>query len=1187
MSCLSKGLNKMNQFDDWLQHALEQRLGSFVEEKILAIQNLDSKTLDSLGDELVHVVCRSQEMSEFRNNILHQDCDVLSLDGEDNAAYDGSLNDTVALSGCSSTNVTPRKETGDDGFTISERRARTSSQRSTNQRMQALELLLKVPISDIVGSANWPHLQQELCESLCDENWSVFMQVLRVLTRLSSSSLFSPVREGFLSVLEGLTLYYLTRNLHQQLPSTLHGVQLKNPVHRRIVLTSQCLLQILNVIPGKWIRYGEKRTQEIVDNFVDLLSMHTHHHRTLTVDHSKDILYPFHMFSILDPEAKWCEGIMHAAFGRTILMKCVMKSSSLIRFIVEEVIIWLKCQMKLSEGVTLVHECGTNGNINGNMINLSVFVHCVSLLKMFVNCERGHLLFPVLTSIQEEAVSIYSLLLKILEFLNRVASEPNMHHSERIQKMLENVCATLILSRGTRILHGSSLELIHQLMEVQNRTDHFSLHTHNVNILYKISESPIAIRWMLGRPARRTRDGLSRAFSDLRVSLSSASSSGRESVLTNRTACVARKIAKATTVAVRDRNRFTSESTSPASMLLSLSERLFSTPEGYLLLESCESQLIPLAGHLLMHIRNMMYNSDLGLLSMQQSLESFLLGMTLTPMGFLAVSSVENLLNCLVACYLESPLTNRYNEPIFLHLFQLLTSEPNLKLQVHRKNLMKHALLELWAAQESVSGWDWEEAKNRFTSIVLAVCSTPSAVADMLAQSDPGDDSSESTLVEEIQPLSFREFFLSGLQSMCDTSSGQIQEIFFKVLHLLSHNIDLALQLQENLNLSDCLQRVLNDAMVKESCNELTVQPSPRRDKSNTNIIDEDARTCSHILTIIHQLRDPSPCNLSTWFNCGGPRSPRTAYTSRARIQTDLQRFLQDTRHGLHDNMWISHARRAYRASCRSDLKVPVLMDLLDQVLQTHPALSTTDTALKWPTRNAYPSHSEQHLQAIDTVIRFGCQIKSLNANMMNTHAEQLALLLHQTEIFLSRQKTDSNFDWFAASVFLMCAGNVDRSRSVLQRVAMLPNGSFIWPMLSQNTTQLAASINQHLQGLLAEFLPKAYHALQGAGIPWWLVAERLTQQAFMPSIPLAQLPHMLAITALHSWEYNLYMQAAILAHIQPAVLEISPPKSIPSLLMDLKLDNFYLGDYIPFMDKLAKLNRPYLVRDRIATATI
>lgn len=59
-----------------------------------------------------------------------------------------------------------------------------------------------------------------------------------------------------------------------------------------------------------------------------------------------------------------------------------------------------------------------------------------------------------------------------------------------------------------------------------------------------------------------------------------------------------------------------------------------------------------------------------------------------------------------------------------------------------------------------------------------------------------------------------------------------------------------------------------------------------------------------------------------------------------------------------------------------------------------------------------------------------------------------------------------------------------NRCRGILQRVAILPNSPFIWPMLSQNTMQLTASINQHLQGLLAEFLPKAYNALQ-VGLRW------------------------------------------------------------------------------------------------------
>lgn len=141
--------------------------------------------------------------------------------------------------------------------------------------------------------------------------------------------------------------------------------------------------------------------------------------------------------------------------------------------------------------------------------------------------------------------------------------------------------------------------------------------------------------------------------------------------------------------------------------------------------------------------------------------------------------------------------------------------------------------------------------------------------------------------------------------------------------------------------------------------------------------------------------------------------------------------------------------------------------------------------------------------------------------------------------------------------------------------------------MVSPNATQPTAAISHHLQSLLAEYVPKAYNFLLEMGIPWWLIVRRLTHQASIPAMPLSQLPHMIALSALHSWEYYNYMHTAILAHIQPALLDSSPQSSALSLLTDIRLDTFSVGDYLPFMDKIAKLNRPQLVRDRIATATL
>jgi hypothetical protein len=48
----------------------------------------------------------------------------------------------------------------------------------------------------------------------------------------------------------------------------------------------------------------------------------------------------------------------------------------------------------------------------------------------------------------------------------------------------------------------------------------------------------------------------------------------------------------------------------------------------------------------------------------------------------------------------------------------------------------------------------------------------------------------------------------------------------------------------------------------------------------------------------------------------------RKIRNTRLRGQTDLQKFLQDTKRGLHDANWLSHARRAYKASCNDDIKV-------------------------------------------------------------------------------------------------------------------------------------------------------------------------------------------------------------------------------------------------------------------------
>jgi hypothetical protein len=52
------------------------------------------------------------------------------------------------------------------------------------------------------------------------------------------------------------------------------------------------------------------------------------------------------------------------------------------------------------------------------------------------------------------------------------------------------------------------------------------------------------------------------------------------------------------------------------------------------------------------------------------------------------------------------------------------------------------------------------------------------------------------------------------------------------------------------------------------------------------------------------------------------PSAAKKMRSTQLRGQTEFQRFLQDTKQGVHDANWVCHARRAYKASRNHDIKV-------------------------------------------------------------------------------------------------------------------------------------------------------------------------------------------------------------------------------------------------------------------------
>lgn len=61
---------------------------------------------------------------------------------------------------------------------------------------------------------------------------------------------------------------------------------------------------------------------------------------------------------------------------------------------------------------------------------------------------------------------------------------------------------------------------------------------------------------------------------------------------------------------------------------------------------------------------------------------------------------------------------------------------------------------------------------------------------------------------------------------------------------------------------------------------------------------------------------------LTGWFSYYHPITNRSKWKLSRKKLSDIEKFLQKTRHGPYDNNWLRHARKAYKASLMYDIKV-------------------------------------------------------------------------------------------------------------------------------------------------------------------------------------------------------------------------------------------------------------------------
>jgi len=465
-------------------------------------------------------------------------------------------------------------------------------------RKQALDTLLQSELSEVTESVYWPQIRHNLRKNLCDKSNDTFSLSLKVHTKLMQSASHVCIREGFVNLVEGLHLYY-SNMCHNSLPSVENGLDGSNPIHRHLSQISFLILEAVKEMPKHWLRCGERRFEDIVGVFVNLLAMHTYDSR---FNLPRDILYPFHILSVLDPKAKWCTQWLHGAFGQHLFFNALSQNSTLITFLVREVLSYFEAFQNDHTG-HIFEDC-----ISGHIVKYATFAHSASVLSKVVCFEKGRQYFPAAVKATSELVSLEVILVRMIMYLNlhinykaAILTPPSGSAviMEFIKKLLQN---------GYDEISGNVMKTI--IEPLQNRSTHpmkcSDIPCHTIEILLELASRSDAISCLLesrqkrkisiAKPGRnqsstnvsalglrktRTSIPLERQFSAQSVRIPSISNIDMSSP--------AKVIEHATSVLLR------SEDTSNVDVLLSLVEictKLFRIHEGLSMLDAMNSELI-------------------------------------------------------------------------------------------------------------------------------------------------------------------------------------------------------------------------------------------------------------------------------------------------------------------------------------------------------------------------------------------------------------------------------------------------------------------------------------------------------------------------------------------------------------------------------------------------------------------
>uniref|UniRef100_A0A8C7JFI3 Protein broad-minded n=1 Tax=Oncorhynchus kisutch TaxID=8019 RepID=A0A8C7JFI3_ONCKI len=1160
------------EFVKYLRQYVESSLGAVIEEETESCARGEGYAVGSVQDTLVHAVTRKtresgeykQMMQTLKNTMMVVVESLINKFEEDQLRKEEMHRESQHQQ--SNSHYTDNCSDSDSSFNqsyafIKQEQLQVLAEkldpsRPKEVRWEALQALCCAPPSDVLSCESWSGLLAP-------------MSVLRFFAKTFSCSPLNVTREIYTSLAKSLESDFLYHKL--SLPTGSAGIDVNRQDITRLLKQMRLMNDFQKEVTTFWIRHPEKYMEEIIESTFSLLSINPEH--GLETQGSEKALKPMHLIALLDIKATWFKKWMHGYYSRTVVFRLLER----------------KYKSLVSTAQRTLYTT--------KELEYMYFVHSLCVLGRLLMYTNGRKLFPVTVWKRKDPVSLTDLVVILISIMYQHPKPPHSDSSHA------GVVHVLLRTLGDRT--ECAVECLYQTPVIETLlAPIITLLKGKQAKLNSPETTLIHIADTLARIATTER-GLSLFLYERNLVSGEGEGISAAHVIVQFTQ---RLLAKELPLL---RNAETSYGVSGAFIFVC--RQMYNTCEGLQVLRpyglheciaaawkktSSLSERVPtpvpgaIPGTSSQELQNVVV--------WEETLLDNLLNFAATPKGLLLLQQTGAINECVT--YMFSRFTKKLQVSrcekfgYGVMVTQVAATAPGV-VALHSSGFVQALVVEIWSVLECgredvrvvhpkstpMDPIDRSCLKS-FLSLVNLLSSSH-AVWELLGQ-QPLPNKAEYNLRE--MPTSITDLIdrLIAVNSDVKIHSlfnyEQSHTFGLRLLSVMCCNLDSLLLLESQYNISDMLLQCQKDNIT---------------DPSSDFIIDGLSVERNHILVRMSVIGGPSERRLPLRvLQKGTDPYPWPMFSSYPLPKYYILNLPKTTR-GKQGKIYI--LEMAFSKASVMFLKPtmcflyppPVLADLLEKAVSYLSAL---------PSERFFPPDPEC-LNLCLFVCRYGRHL-----NLLRDNSEQdLCLLMKHCQELLSQQRPLHNstppdtlqgaypgHDWFASTVFLIMAGDMERALRLLLHLSTLLTSAFLWPARLHGSVHLPMEIAQssihpvysctahYVEMLLKTEVPLVFSAFRMSGFTPSQMCVQWLGQCFWNYLDWSEICHYVSTCVVMGPDYQVYMCVAVLKHLQQDILQHTQTQDLQVFLKEEPIQGFRVSNYLEYMEGLECSYRTMVLTD-------